>query len=112
MSTNTTLNHLKDRSHTWIMILSAITVAGYIWYGIANGQSQQQLIANAVLTLVGAGTVYGGALALWVLAIVRKNDCGELADFRNWIVLGLLVGITVAIIQGLSLFGIPNVPNT
>lgn len=107
---NSVLTHLKNKGHTWVIILSVITVAAYVTFGLFTKQTQQELIANSVLILVGAGTVYGGSIALWVLATLNKEDCGELADFRNWIVLGLLVGIVVAFIQGLSLFGIATEP--
>ena len=100
------LPHLKDKGHAWVIGLSVITVAGYVWYAIATEQSEQQLTASVVLALVAAGTVVGGIIALVVMASLKKAEFGELAEFRTSVILGILVGVTVATIKLLSLFGV------
>ena len=59
-----------------------------------------------VLVLISAGTVVGGIISLVVMALMKKTDFGELTDFRTSVILGILVGVAVATISLLSLFGV------
>lgn len=100
------LPHLKDKGHAWVIGLSVATVVGYLCYAIATKQSEQQITTGAVLALIATGTVVGGIIALVVMASLKKDQFGDLAEFRTSVILGILVGVTVATIKLLSLFGI------
>ena len=98
------LTHLKDNGHVWVIVFSLAIVAGYVCH--VGKRPEQQLIADVVLALVSAGTVSGGSIALIVIALIKNEKCGDLAEFKNWLVLGLLVGVCVAAIELLKLFGV------
>jgi RsiW-degrading membrane proteinase PrsW (M82 family) len=100
------LSHLKEKGHAWVISLSIIVAASYLWQAILHRQTEQQITANVVLALVAAGTVVGGGIALVVMASLKKSQFGELAEFRTSVILGILVGVTVASIKLLSLFGV------
>jgi hypothetical protein len=100
------LGHLKDKGHAWVIGLSILTVAGYLWYAIATKQSEQQLIANTVLALVSAVTVFSSIIAVFVLASLKKTEFGELLDFKAPLIIGVVAALAVTTIQLLSLFGV------
>ena len=98
------LDHLKARGHAWVIALSAITILAYIMFAIRSQQGEAQLIANSTVALVSMISGYGGILALIILALLSKEQLGELADFKFYLVIGILFGVLVALIKMLALF--------
>jgi hypothetical protein len=98
------LEHLKARGHAWVIALSAITILGYIAFAINSKQDEAKLIANSTVALVSMISGYGGILALIMLAMLSKDQLGELGDFKFYLVIGILFGVLVALIKMLALF--------
>jgi hypothetical protein len=98
------LDHFKDKGHVWVIALSVLTLGAFLFLAIGAHQNEERLIANAVLALVAASTLYGGGIALIVLALLNKTQCGELAEFRSGLALGLLVSISLSGIKLVELF--------
>jgi hypothetical protein len=100
------LAHLKEKGHTWALALGVLAGGLYLWRGVQLALTEQELVANGVLTLVAAMTVGGGATALIGMAIMSKSDFGELTEFRIHLITGVVIGVITSTIKLLSLFGV------
>jgi hypothetical protein len=100
------LDHLEKKSHVWIIVPSVATIGGYLWYAIAHGQPEQQLTANVVYAIIAAFAVFGGAISVFIMAFLQKEDFGKVADLRAPILLGACIGAIFSAIKLLGLFGL------
>jgi hypothetical protein len=100
------LAHLKDNGHIWIIVPCFAAGIGFLLYGIVVKQTEAQLTANVFLALMATATVAGSVIGAVVLALLKKEQCGELAEVRPALVLGLLGGAFISVIKLLSLLGI------
>jgi hypothetical protein len=84
------LTHLKNQSHVWIIAPCTILGIGTIVYGLFTKQTEAQLIANVFLVLMATATVSGSVIGTVVLALLKKDQCGELVEVRPALVPGYL----------------------
>ena len=100
------LAHLKEKGHAWALAVGVLAGGLYLWHGVRLALTEQELVANGVLTLVAAMTVAGGATTLIGMAIMTKSDFGDLAEFRIQLLTGVVIGVITSTIKLLSLFGV------
>jgi hypothetical protein len=100
------IEHIKDKGHAWLIGLVFVTLLAYVLRALSHGVTENELVTNVTLTVFTAGSAFGGLMSLLVLAATSKKDCGELAELRSALVLGLIGGVAIASIKLLNLFGV------